>query len=91
MIARLTKELVHKEAAIATREAENARLSAIIKKLQRSQFGKSSEKLTPDQLRGAIILAHCGSRPTADALPRILDRFAEMGFEVKKLSEVLQG
>jgi peptidoglycan-N-acetylmuramic acid deacetylase len=46
-------------------------------------------KLTPEQLRGAIILAHCGSEPTADALPRILDRFAEMGFEVKKVSEVL--
>lgn len=46
-------------------------------------------KLTPEQLRGAIILAHCGSRPTADALPAILDRFAEMGFAVKKLSEVL--
>ncbi len=46
-------------------------------------------KLTPEQLRGAIILAHCGSAPTADALPQILDRFAEMGFEVKKVSEVL--
>jgi peptidoglycan/xylan/chitin deacetylase (PgdA/CDA1 family) len=45
--------------------------------------------LTPEQLRGAIILAHCGSAPTADALPEILDRFAEMGFEVKKVSEVL--
>ena len=48
-------------------------------------------KLTPEQLRGAIILAHCGSEPTADALPRILDRFAELGFEVKKVSEVLEG
>lgn len=46
-------------------------------------------KLTPEQLRGAIILAHCGSRPTANALPAILDRFAEMGFAVKKLSDVL--
>jgi peptidoglycan/xylan/chitin deacetylase (PgdA/CDA1 family) len=46
-------------------------------------------KLTPEQLRGAIILAHCGSDATADALPEILDRFAEMGFEVKKVSEVL--
>jgi peptidoglycan-N-acetylmuramic acid deacetylase len=45
--------------------------------------------LTTDQLRGAIILAHCGSAPTADALPKILDRFEEMGFEVKKVSEVL--
>jgi peptidoglycan-N-acetylmuramic acid deacetylase len=45
--------------------------------------------LTPEQLRGAIILAHCGSAPTADALPQILDHFAEMGFEVKTVSEVL--
>jgi peptidoglycan-N-acetylmuramic acid deacetylase len=47
--------------------------------------------LSPEKLRGAIILAHCGSAPTADALPQILDRFTEMGFEVKKLSEVLEG
>jgi peptidoglycan/xylan/chitin deacetylase (PgdA/CDA1 family) len=47
--------------------------------------------LTPEQLRGAIILAHCGSEATADALPQILDRFAAMGFEVCKLSEVLNG
>jgi len=52
-------------------------------------FERVTAKLTPEKLRGAIILAHCGSQPTADALPRILDRFAEMGFEVKKLSEVL--
>ncbi|HEU5011750.1 MAG TPA: polysaccharide deacetylase family protein [Roseiflexaceae bacterium] len=45
--------------------------------------------LPPEQMRGAIILAHCGSQPTADALPQILDRFTAMGFEVKKLSEVL--
>jgi peptidoglycan-N-acetylmuramic acid deacetylase len=48
-----------------------------------------THKLTPQQLRGAIILAHCGSDATAEALPKILDRFAEMGFEVKKVSEVL--
>ena len=54
MIARLTRELAHKDAALATREAENARLAAIIKKLQRSQFGKSSEKVTPDQLNLAF-------------------------------------
>ncbi|HWQ16036.1 MAG TPA: polysaccharide deacetylase family protein [Roseiflexaceae bacterium] len=46
-------------------------------------------RLTPEELRGAIILAHCGSAPTAAALPAILDRFAAMGFEVRKLSEVL--
>jgi len=52
-------------------------------------FERVTAKLSGDKLRGAIILAHCGSQPTADALPRILDRFAEMGFEVKKVSEVL--
>ncbi|HEU5099090.1 MAG TPA: polysaccharide deacetylase family protein [Roseiflexaceae bacterium] len=52
-------------------------------------FERVTAKLPPNKLRGAIILAHCGSQPTADALPRILDRFAEMGFEVKKVSEVL--
>ena len=45
--------------------------------------------LPPAQLNGAIILAHGGSQPTADALPHILDRFAAMDFQVKKLSEVL--
>lgn len=54
-------------------------------------FERITNHLPPDQLPGAIILAHCGSQPTADALPRILDRFAEMGIEVKKLSEVLGG
>lgn len=49
-----------------------------------------TRKLNPDDLRGAIILAHCGSDATADALPEILDRFAAMGFEVRKLSDVLR-
>lgn len=49
-----------------------------------------TRKLNPDDLRGAIILAHCGSDATADALPAILDRFAGMGFEVRKLSDVLR-
>lgn len=49
-----------------------------------------TQKLSPDDLRGAIILAHCGSEATADALPDILDRFAAMGFEVRKLSDVMQ-
>jgi peptidoglycan-N-acetylmuramic acid deacetylase len=48
-------------------------------------------KLTPEQLRGAILLAHCGLPATAEALPEILDRFAAMGFEVRRLSEVLEG
>ncbi len=45
--------------------------------------------LPPEELAGAIILAHCGSDATAHALPAILDRFAAMGFEVRMLSEVL--
>jgi peptidoglycan/xylan/chitin deacetylase (PgdA/CDA1 family) len=40
-------------------------------------------------LRGAIILAHCGSQATADALPDILDRFDALGLDVRPLSEVL--
>lgn len=45
--------------------------------------------LSPTELYGAIILAHCGSAATAEALPAILDRFAAMGLEVRPLSEVL--
>lgn len=45
--------------------------------------------LTAEELRGAIILAHCGSAATAEALPTILDRFDELGLEVRPLSEVL--
>lgn len=45
--------------------------------------------LPAEQLRGAIILAHCGNASTADALPQILARFATQGFEVRKLSDVL--
>jgi transposase len=37
-------------AAITTREDEIERLQAIIKKLQRMQFGRRSERLDPDQL-----------------------------------------
>jgi peptidoglycan/xylan/chitin deacetylase (PgdA/CDA1 family) len=44
---------------------------------------------TPAELRGAIILAHCGSEATAEALPTILDRFDAMGLQVGTLSEVL--
>jgi peptidoglycan/xylan/chitin deacetylase (PgdA/CDA1 family) len=42
-----------------------------------------------EDLRGAIILAHCGSQATADALPAILERFDALGLEVRPLSEVL--
>lgn len=40
--------------ALAARELEVARLAGIVKKLQRMQFGKSAEKLDPDQLRLAL-------------------------------------
>lgn len=67
MIARLTE-------ALATRDVEVERLKGIIKKLQRSQFGKSSEKLDPDQLRLAledIEMALAAAEAEAEsALPR---------------------
>lgn len=44
---------------------------------------------SPEDMYGAIVLAHCGSQATADALPAILDRFAAQGLEVRTLSEVL--
>ncbi len=44
----------------------------------------------PEELYGAIILAHCCNRTmTVAALPEVLKRFAEMGIEVRPLSEVL--
>jgi peptidoglycan/xylan/chitin deacetylase (PgdA/CDA1 family) len=46
--------------------------------------------LTPEELAGSILLAHCGSEETAQALPAILDRFAAMGLEVRMLSDVLE-
>lgn len=45
--------------------------------------------LPPEQMQGAIILGHCSSNGTAEALPAILDRFDQMGFEVHSLGEVL--
>jgi peptidoglycan/xylan/chitin deacetylase (PgdA/CDA1 family) len=45
--------------------------------------------LTPADQHGAIILAHCGSQATAEALPTVLDRYAAMGIEVRPLSDVL--
>lgn len=52
-------------------------------------FERITATLSQEDLHGAIILAHCGSQATADALPAILDRFAEMGLEVRPVSEVL--
>lgn len=45
--------------------------------------------LVGDKLNGAIILMHCGSAATAEAVPTILDRFAAHGVQVVKISEVL--
>ena len=46
----MAAELAEKDQMLATRDVELARLSAITTKLQRLKFGKSSEKLDPDQL-----------------------------------------
>lgn len=45
--------------------------------------------LTAEQLNGAILLVHCGSQATADALPEILDTFAARGIIVTTLSQIL--
>ncbi|MBA3946449.1 MAG: polysaccharide deacetylase family protein [Herpetosiphonaceae bacterium] len=45
--------------------------------------------LPREKLNGAIFLMHCGSAPSAVALPQILDRFAAMGVEVTTISRVL--
>ena len=39
----------------------------------------------------AVLLMHDTKVETRFALPQILDRFAEMGLEVKTVSEVLEG
>ena len=49
-LAAKDQALAERQDAIAHRDAELARLGLIIKKLQRLQFGKRSEKLDPDQL-----------------------------------------
>lgn len=50
LIERLTSALAEKDEALSLRNVELARLNALIQKLQRRQFGRSSEKLSPDQL-----------------------------------------
>ena len=57
MIARLSADIAEKDAAIAAKDEELAnrdialaRLTTILKKLQRRQFGRRSEKLDPDQM-----------------------------------------
>ncbi|WP_029214951.1 polysaccharide deacetylase family protein [Kallotenue papyrolyticum] len=46
-------------------------------------------RLAGEQANGAIVLMHCGSQPTADALPRLLEHFAARGVKVTTVSEVL--
>lgn len=46
--------------------------------------------LPSSDLPDAILLAHCGSDSTAEAMPTLLDRFIELGLEVRPLSDVLQ-
>jgi len=45
--------------------------------------------LSAEKRNGAILLAHCGNQTTADALPQILARFAQLGITVTTLSHVL--
>ncbi len=52
-------------------------------------FDRLTNTLSADKRTGAILLAHCGNQTTADALPRILDRFAQLGVTVTTLSKVL--
>jgi len=40
---------------------------------------------------GAIVLMHCGSAPTAEALPGILDHLAEKGYQVVSISRLTGG
>ncbi len=37
---------------------------------------------------GAIVLMHCGSWPTVDAVPRIIDELRSRGFELVKISDL---
>ncbi|NJN65632.1 MAG: polysaccharide deacetylase family protein [Chloroflexaceae bacterium] len=46
--------------------------------------------LPTGDLHDAILLAHCGSESTAEAMPALLDQFASLGLEVRPLSDVLQ-
>lgn len=46
-------------------------------------------RLADEQANGAIVLMHCGSQPTADALPQLLEHFAARGVKVTTVSEVL--
>ena len=45
--------------------------------------------LNAEKRNGAILLAHCGSQSTADALPDILEYFAQQNIVVTTLSQIL--
>src|SRR3954468_14776292 len=51
LLQRLVRDMA---AAVESRDGEIERLQSIIKKLQRAQFGRSSEQLDPDQLALAL-------------------------------------
>ena len=40
---------------------------------------------------GSIVLMHCGSQATADALPEILRSLKEKGYKIVTVSELLEG
>lgn len=50
MIRRLHAALEEKDEALANRDVEVARLTTILRKLQRRQFGKKAERLDPEQM-----------------------------------------
>ena len=52
-------------------------------------FRRVTERLAGNAANGAIVLMHCGSQPTAEALPLILDHFAARGIKVVPVSEAL--
>jgi transposase len=50
MIMRLQAQLAAKDEALANRDIEMARLTTMLRKFQRRQFDKKSERLDPDQM-----------------------------------------
>jgi len=48
------------------------------------------EKRVLDRIQGGdIVLMHCGSEPTAEALPDLIAKLKERGFEIVKVSELV--
>jgi transposase len=74
--------VARKDEALAGRDVEVARLTLIIKKLQRLQFGKRSEKLDPDQLALGledIEVAVAGTEAAAEAVRPLRQARADNG------------